>query len=125
MTEAKIKLKELVGKDELDEAIKYLKSHIRNDSKHDMVILLWAKLSQLKKQLISGTIDSNSADLAKNSIRNSLLEIINSLDGDINSQPSKENKSTQTIEQNHFGKGDNIGKNKIIHKNESKPFWKR
>ncbi len=87
LTSIKFLLKERITK-ELEEAICFLKDKISSKSVvYNNVILLEGRLSETNKQIIRGIITSSEGQLVKNQVRQSLIEIIDSIESsDLNEE---------------------------------------
>lgn len=113
---------DLVGKDKLKEAISLLHQLLKDSPQLDEVILQSARFTDLMKQIRSGTISLEDSTITKNQIRIAILSLVEEIKENVLASPvlQKEmNNKTQTnhltsIQQNHYGQGDNIGGDKII-----------
>ena len=116
-------IRELVGKDELKEAIKQLKNFLKESPKLDDVLMQSAQLSRLQKQIRNDTISFENAGISRNKIGSAILSLAVEIEDRVSSnevlrkefesQLMTDNKPT-IINQKHTGSGDNIGGNKVI-----------
>jgi len=116
------KIGDLVGKDNLEEAIYLLRKLLQDCPSLDDVILQSSRLTDVMRQIRNGTISFEDANITKNKIRIAILE----LSEEINDAVSKDsnlkreqeayisNNVNWNITQNHSGTGDNIGRDKNI-----------
>lgn len=74
------KVRELIAKDELEEAFNRLQAFLKGSPKLDETIVQSARHRDVLKQLRLGAIDFQQANLTKNQIRSSLLELIRELE---------------------------------------------
>ena len=74
-------LKEMIGSNELEEAINHMLSQsIANSKVSNQLIVILSRFKKLKDSMIEGTISSEEQKLEKNRITISVLEIIRSLE---------------------------------------------
>ena len=74
-------LKEMIGSNELEEAINHMLSQsIANSKVSNQLIVILSRFKKLKDSMIEGTISSEEQNLEKNRITISVLEIIRSLE---------------------------------------------
>ena len=74
------KIIKLIGKDNLDEAIKKLGNFLKSHPKTDELIIQSARYNGLKRQIRLGVIDWEKADLTKNKIRLALIELLDEIE---------------------------------------------
>jgi predicted HTH transcriptional regulator len=74
------KIRELVGKNEMDAAIQMLHQLLKDSPKLDEAIVHSARHHDIMQQLRIGVIDSKQANLTKNQIRSGVLNLLNDLD---------------------------------------------
>ena len=119
------KIGELIGKDELEEAILMLNKLLEKDKRLDELILQSARLNDIEKQIRLGIVDFKNASLTKNQIRFGILSIVREIEKDLNSEKSyfknlklgslmNKNEVFLKVNQVHKGKGDNIAGDKIV-----------
>lgn len=114
---------ELVGSNRIDEAIKQLSSLLSDSPKIKEVIIQSSKYSALKDEIRRGTISLEDSDITINKIRIGILELAEDIEDAIRSNEdckqelasylsNEQNKIS--LQQAHYGKGDNVGGDKII-----------
>jgi hypothetical protein len=74
------KLKNLIKENKLEEALLNASDFLKNSSKSKELTLISARFSSLKSQFRSGTIEHSQANLTKNQITSSLLDIIDEVE---------------------------------------------
>lgn len=115
-------LNSLIVKDNLEEAIKLLGTLLKSSPKLDQVLLQRAKFADLMKQIRAGVINFENAEITKNRLRLSILDIASEIEQNIltnavlDQEFSKEEnqQAIRNIIQKHYGDGDNVGGNKIV-----------
>ncbi|MFN8258436.1 MAG: hypothetical protein U0W24_22295 [Bacteroidales bacterium] len=81
---------DLIGNDQLDEAIKILlEKSIKIDDIQKELILLQARLADLKRDSIKGIVKDEDENLQKNQIRNALIELTFNLKKKVQKQTSR------------------------------------
>ena len=116
----------LIGTDELTEAISYLRNVLRNSPKLDQILIQSGRLTDLMQQIRIGTVNYEQANLTKNQIRFGILDLIREIDTISESNPDilkdfEGQQNIPTLIQNHTGSGDNVGRDQIISHQYTKP----
>jgi len=112
----------LVRKDELNSAIALLHRFLKDSPKLDDVIMQSSQLSDITRQIRNGVVSFEDANINKNKIRIGILSLVNEMEEvvmdneDIKNELSnkRESEYMPSIQQIHYGTGDNVGGNKII-----------
>ena len=114
----------LVGQDKLKEAVNLLRKLLENSHRLNEVILQSSRLTGVEKQIREGTINFEDASLTKNKIRMAILSLTEEIRSigenhdevkkEINSYIKADENTSNRIQQNHSGKGDNIAGDKTI-----------
>ena len=98
------KIRDLVAKDNLDGAIQLLRKLLKNTPRLDEAILQSTRWNDIKKQIRSGLIDHESAQITKNQIRAGILELVSDMEAE-----AKEATINEEVEQYiHSISGKNI-----------------
>lgn len=112
----------LIGKDDLETAIKEMSHLLKNTRKLSEVIVQSSRYTDLMAQIRMGTIAMNDANVTKNQIRFALMDLLREVEAGAAEDPSilaeisaVEMPRAQTIiRQSHTGSGDNVGGDKIV-----------
>lgn len=88
-------VRNLISNDDLSNAIKLLNKILKDDVRHDQLILLSAKKNRIKKEKNSGLISTENASVGRIQISNALLEICR----EIEESDLKEKKEINTRSQ--------------------------
>ncbi|NUO00076.1 MAG: hypothetical protein HUU01_05615 [Saprospiraceae bacterium] len=114
----------LISKNDLKTAIDELGQFLKRSPKLDELILQSARFNDVTQQIRMGTIDFEDAAIAKNKIRNAILDLVREIEtGNESNYEVKKGignldgfNSKIIIKQIHAGKGDNVGRDKNINK---------
>ncbi len=112
----------LIGKDDLQSAIRDMGQFLRNSPKLDEVILQSSRYTELMGQIRNGTISFEDASVGKNQIRFALLSLLREIEDNETANPEVRAEiealdmpvAKTSIRQSHSGSGDNVGGDKII-----------
>lgn len=74
------KIIKLIGKDNLDDAIRKLHNFLQSHPKTDELVIQSARYNDLKKQIRLGVIDLEKANITKNKIRLALIELLDEIE---------------------------------------------
>ena len=107
----KASIQKLVSTNRLDQALKHLLEGLPEEYKND-AILLNSRLSSLNRSVSMGTITYDQANISRAQITITILSLADNLDGNTSNSLGG-TSSNPTIQQTHFGSGDNIGGDKI------------
>lgn len=114
---------DLLGKDELEVAIKELSNLMKRSGKLNEALIQSARLNDVMTQIRMGTISLEDANITKNQIRFAILSLLNEIevaaqDEEVVKELDKieVTNSSILIQQHHTGSGDNIAGDKIITK---------
>ena len=119
------RIRHLVAKDNLKEAIQMLQELLNSDEKLDELILQNARLNDLEKTVRLGLINQDDASITKNNIRFGILGIVRALEQELSSPDSlfkqrnlegllNRFQSKENRRQIHHGSGDNVAGNKVF-----------
>ena len=111
----------LLGRDELEAAIKELSELMKRSGKLNKALVQSARLNDVMTQIQMGTISMEDANITKNQIRFAILSLLNEIEVAAKDEAVlAELKTVEapnsgvTIQQNHTGSGDNVAGDKII-----------
>ncbi len=112
---------DLIGKDDLKTAITELSNLLRNSKKLDEIILHSARYNDLMKQIRSGTISFEDANITKNKIRYAVLDMLRDIEESVETSPELESEIDKALEesehiiiQNTSNIGDNSSNNTVV-----------
>ena len=112
---------EMVGNNDLQNAINYLHKVLKNSPKLDDIIMQSARFTDIMKQIRLGLVDFEQANITKNQIRYGLLDLAREIEKCAEDNPEiikdieKKSLPTNISIQISTGSGDNIGRNKIVY----------
>ena len=114
----------LIGENNLETAIFELGELLQKSPKLDELIVQSARYNDIMKQIRLGIIDFESAEITKNKIRYAILDLLREIENSVESDPEikeeienlNDSHSSMKITQSHYGRGDNIGRDKIVNK---------
>lgn len=89
---------DLIGKDNLNEAIKKLSTIMKQSKQLDQVIIQSARYNDVMKQIRDGIIDYEQSQVTKNQIRFALLDITREFEEMILNKPELEAEMDLVIE---------------------------
>jgi Effector-associated domain 11 len=113
---------ELIAKDDLPQAIDLLHKLLKKSPKLDEVILQSARFSDITRQIRTGAVNFEEANVTKNKIRYAILDLLRDIEENVELNDAvkqeieelAEEHAEPTYSQEHHGSGDNIIGNKII-----------
>lgn len=112
----------LIANDNLPRAIGLLKEFLDKSPKLDEAIIQSARFNDISKQIRLGVVDFEQANITKNKIRFAILDLLRDVEESVesNAEIRKEVESPEeknimpSINQTHYGSGDNVAANKIV-----------
>jgi hypothetical protein len=113
---------ELIAKDDLPQAIDLLFKLLQKSPKLDEIILQSARFSDITRQIRTGTVNFEDANVTKNKIRYAILDLLRDVEENVELNDAlkreiealPEDNLKPTFSQVHHGSGDNIIGNKIV-----------
>jgi response regulator of citrate/malate metabolism len=115
------KVGEMVGNNDLKEAISYLHMVLKNSPMLDEILIQSARLNDVMMQIRLGTVEYEKANITKNQIRYGLLDLAREIENcasnnnELQKEIDRYLESQPKIVQISTGSGDNVGRDKITY----------
>lgn len=88
-------ISDFIAQGKLDEAIKGLSQLLKHTKHLDEILIQSARHNSIKKQIRTGTVNFENAEVTKNKITFALIELVNEIEEEMTSNPTVRKEMTE------------------------------